>query len=479
MRQRTFIFASLILLLALLAISLTVNPVARADGLLQDVPRLDGYKIYFTEDNGEASRFDRSDQGLSRFAGLLSQLGAELETLEWRTGIPSDADLIVIAGPTGLNGDQIARLWAYLNNNQGRILLLAGPPLGRGRGIAANNGLFGLMWADMGVRVRDDVAVVESSFLENASPDSPTVVAHFVTNLQDPNHPITANASGELNFFQARSLELDISDRSVQITPLVFSANNFYGETNYNDFLGGGEVTYDSGDDTTRSALVLAAALEDPALQAKLVVVGDRDFAVNGIGLSSSPPSTDALLYPENARFLTRAAAWLLDADPATTEALTFGVPGPTATPTLVPTPVVLNSDVEIALTANNLAPQSGDALIYRVTVTNNGPDPANDINVAMELPGGITYVLSNTTTRGGYNLDEGTWAVGNLNVEDTAELFIVVIVDVNPQGTEISATANITDSDSVDSNADNDSATTTITVNAAASLAIKPIMVS
>ncbi len=114
--------------------SLSFHPVVQADALLQDVPRLDGMNIYFTEAAGEASRFDRSDVGLSRFAGLLSQLGANLFTLEWRTGFPSDADLIVIAGPTSdFAPDQIARLWSYMNN-KGRVLLFADAVLSnRGR----------------------------------------------------------------------------------------------------------------------------------------------------------------------------------------------------------------------------------------------------------------------------------------------------------------------------------------------------------
>ena len=167
MRQRTLIFACLTLFLVLFVVGLSVNPVVHANPPLQDVPRLDGYKIYFTDGNGESSRFDRGEQGLSRLAGLLTQLGANLDTLEWRTDIPTDADLIVIAGPTSLGGDQIARLWAYLNNNQGRLLLLAGSPLDRSGIIRsrANNDLFDLIWADMGVRVHDDVVVVESYFL--------------------------------------------------------------------------------------------------------------------------------------------------------------------------------------------------------------------------------------------------------------------------------------------------------------------------
>ena len=76
-----------------------MNPTVQADNLLQNVPRLDGMKVYFSEANGEASRFDRTATGLSHFAGLLGELGANLYTLEWRTGVPADANLVVIAGP--------------------------------------------------------------------------------------------------------------------------------------------------------------------------------------------------------------------------------------------------------------------------------------------------------------------------------------------------------------------------------------------
>ena len=60
----TIVFASVVVISPITQVS--------AANLLQDAPSLDGYKIYFTEANGEASRFDRSAEGLSRFAGLLS-----------------------------------------------------------------------------------------------------------------------------------------------------------------------------------------------------------------------------------------------------------------------------------------------------------------------------------------------------------------------------------------------------------------------
>src|SRR5690606_14879801 len=88
-----------LLLAAIVVVSALPSTRVQADTMLQGVPRLDGYNIYFSEAFGEASRFDRSGAGVSRFAGLLQLLGANLYTLEWRTGIPADADLLVIPGP--------------------------------------------------------------------------------------------------------------------------------------------------------------------------------------------------------------------------------------------------------------------------------------------------------------------------------------------------------------------------------------------
>jgi hypothetical protein len=123
----------------------------QAEGLLQGVPRLEGFKIYFTEANGEPSRFDRNEGGLSRFAGLLWDLGATLETLDWRSSIPEDADLIIIPGPSDdITPDQIARLWSYLETNAS-LLLMVDPLGGTGRrvtGVQSGSGLFELTWSD-------------------------------------------------------------------------------------------------------------------------------------------------------------------------------------------------------------------------------------------------------------------------------------------------------------------------------------------
>src|SRR5690606_1499770 len=132
-------------------------PEASAAPLLQGVPRLDGVHIYFSESNNEASRFDRGPQGISRFAGLLRLLGAELHTLEWHRVIPADADLVIIPGPTqDLSAEQVARLWLYMSD-RGRVLLLANPTALGSRAFNWRTGLFRLLVDDLGVRGRDDV----------------------------------------------------------------------------------------------------------------------------------------------------------------------------------------------------------------------------------------------------------------------------------------------------------------------------------
>lgn len=311
---------------------------------LQDTPRLDGVNIYFTESAKEASRFDRTGAGISRFAGLLRLLGANLYTLEWRTGFPTDADLIVIAGPTDdLSPDQIARLWSYLNNN-GRLLLLADPVVTPVRALPANSGLFQLMWADMGLRARGDVAVIESSMqsmvAEGTEEPSPVSVAALVADFAaadiNRDHPVTADIDGPLAFFGARSLEFDASLQGFEVQPLVYTDSSFYGESEYADYVGEGIVEFNIGADTARGPLALAAAFSNPTTGSRMIVIGDRDFATNSSGFVTSPPNTASFVYPDNVRFMLNAVTWLLDTDAVD---LSFPTPGPTATATITPSP--------------------------------------------------------------------------------------------------------------------------------------------
>ena len=357
MRTRTlFLSATSVFLIAvMLATSLPPTFHVEADNVLQGVPRLDGFQIYFTEAGGEASRFDRTELGLSRLAGLIELQGAELYTLEWRTGVPADADLVVIAGPSkDLSADQTAWLWAYLQEG-GHLLLIAEPNVAGFKALPSNSGLFTLLWNDMGLRARDDTVVTEGGTrlasppgdkVEKGTPtptplppiEQPELISQFVTTNLNVPHPILSGLDGGLAFFEARSLEVDESPSESQVTALVTSDSLFYGEVSFADYLAGSPTEYDTETDTTRTALALAAAIENIETGTRIVVISDRDFATNGKGLQTSPPYSASFLYPDNVRFLLNAVTWLVGAEGPVQ--LTFPTPGPTVTPTVTPSPV-------------------------------------------------------------------------------------------------------------------------------------------
>jgi hypothetical protein len=349
MRVNPWLSAVALFFAALLAFALRSPLPAQADVTAQETATLAGINIYFTESALEASRFDRSDAGMSRFAGLLRQFGANLYTLEWRTGFPTDADLIVIGGPMNdLAPDQIARLWSYINNN-GRVLLLSNPLPETTRGaLPATSGLFQLMWADMGIRALNDYILTEPPAVEGdaqpASPEAtpeplllPPIVRFLTTDIQ-PDHPINQGLEGELSFSGARSIEVDAAVQGFIVTPLVFSPPEFYGEANYVDFTRSGVLQYNIGTDTSRGPLPVAAAFENPTTGSRIVVIGDSDFARNGAGLQTSPRYSAGFIYPANARFLVNAVTWLVERESVE---LALPTPGPTATATTSPTPTM------------------------------------------------------------------------------------------------------------------------------------------
>jgi uncharacterized repeat protein (TIGR01451 family) len=85
--------------------------------------------------------------------------------------------------------------------------------------------------------------------------------------------------------------------------------------------------------------------------------------------------------------------------------------------------------DLTIAKTASQTDLSSGDTLTYTLTLTNQGPDMATEIEVQDQLPASVTYV-SNTPSQGTYNANTGVWRVGDLANQAQATLMITVTVD-------------------------------------------------
>lgn len=343
-RSRILIITSMLALLLL-----SYGNIAAQDG----DDELAGAHIYFSESSNEASIFDRSEEGLSRVAGLLQQLGAELFTLDWRFDIPADADLVVIAGPTrDLSPEQMARLWVYLVGG-GRLLLIAEPlvvstsqgvtSIEANRALQATRGFFELTWADFGIRGRDDVLIHEDEVSTAGEITPEDLLTDFVSTV-DETSVIQIEPDDTLAFFGARSIEFDASIQPYRVTPLVYADPAFYGETAYGDFVETGILEFNVGADLRGPELAVAVAVELETIGARIILIGDRQFVTNGNGLQTSPPNSPNFVYPGNVRFTLNSIGWLLGNESGLSIPLTFSTPAPTATdapmiPTNTPAP--------------------------------------------------------------------------------------------------------------------------------------------
>jgi len=367
-----------VVLIALLALSSIVVAQDTEDEEPLNTVAIDGSVIYFAEENGEATRFDRNTLGISRFGGLLQQQGAQTFSLEWNSGIPDEADLLIIPGPTdSLNPDQVARLWLYINNG-GRVLIAAdgfnsdannGRLDGTNDALQANDGFFELAFPDFGFQPSGTVLVAERSTFEPAeltintdtaadaddeedgesesaetlsqpepvqdNPLLPPFVYESTTGSIDADHPITTDLTGPLFFSGARPIEVDQNTEGLILSPLVFSTSQFYGETNFRDYFRDGVFAYNIGEDQPPSERPIVIALDVEASGARVVLFGDVDMLANSGGFQSSPSYTSNFVYPDNVQLALNSVAWLLESDNPT---LTFNPPGPTATPTIFPT---------------------------------------------------------------------------------------------------------------------------------------------
>jgi uncharacterized repeat protein (TIGR01451 family) len=129
------------------------------------------------------------------------------------------------------------------------------------------------------------------------------------------------------------------------------------------------------------------------------------------------------------------------------------------STSVLAPINIVATAaDIAITKTVTNATPAVGTNVTFTVSAHNLGPDPTTALQVADNLPAGVTLV-SATPSQGTYSA--GTWNVGILASGATATLQLVVNVTGTTPATNTASRASSTP---VDPNAANDTASSTVT---------------
>jgi uncharacterized repeat protein (TIGR01451 family) len=97
---------------------------------------------------------------------------------------------------------------------------------------------------------------------------------------------------------------------------------------------------------------------------------------------------------------------------------------------------------MNIAATASNSSPKVGQQFHYTITVTNNGPDAATDVQITDGIPAGLTFNGA-TASQGSYNHSTEVWNVQTLASGASATLELFVTPTANLADTTV--TKNVT----------------------------------
>ena len=117
------------------------------------------------------------------------------------------------------------------------------------------------------------------------------------------------------------------------------------------------------------------------------------------------------------------------------------------------------NADLQVSKTVDNSNPSVGQNVTYTITLTNNGPGTATNIEVTEQLPTGLTFVSGNPST-GNFDSGTGIWAVSSLSNGASATLQITATVNT---ASPVTNTAQVTGSDQTDPTPGNNQGSATV----------------
>lgn len=249
-------------------------------------------QIYFVKGHAEASPQDVGEDGCSGFAVRLKGLVHDVSEFELgRSGIPDDADLIVVLGPhSDLSQTELERLRNYFES--GGRLLIASDPVLPGEGGQLRSFLMSL-----GVDAGNDVVIDPASRGVGGNALMTLVVRYA-------KHPALRDCPIGSLFPVARSIRRASNvPPSLQMTEVAFTSEETWAETDLSA-LEDGKANYDEGIDFS-GPISVAVLVEQQDGKGRMVVLGDSDAIKNAFFHAA-----------RNRDFLMSLTGWLLDEMP-------------------------------------------------------------------------------------------------------------------------------------------------------------------
>ena len=217
-----------------------------------------------------------------------------------------------------------------------------------------------------------------------------------------------------------------------------------------NDVLGAGFVY--------QSATIAGGSLQDDSASPTLVWqiddiapgdVAELTYDVEVVAVADGAGDVDSTAYV-NAAEVTSAERWDPDSDPESSfdvDDLDDGIDDDDEVVIQVDPAV---ADLFLAKVASNTAPALGELVSFTVTVTNDGPDAASDIEVSDVLPAGLVYEAASIAggdTRDDLGAPTLVWTIASLAAGDSTDLTYnaeVTAVTGGPNGLDPTAFVNL-----------------------------------
>lgn len=226
-------------------------------------------KICFLEGHGERAITDNEAQGFSNVEKVLKSENYETATinLATSTGVPTDCAVIVVAGPKqSMLPPEVSTLGKYLDGG-GKAMLLLDPN--------TDPQLDEILKA-WNIRLGNDIIIDASAANQmfGGGALNPLVFNYGA-------HPITKDFTRTMTVYpNARSVKVgEATGTGATVTTLLTTSESSWGETELTPNV---EPKLDEGKDAKGPVtLGVAASKSSEGKEARLVVIGDSDFAAN------------------------------------------------------------------------------------------------------------------------------------------------------------------------------------------------------
>ena len=227
--------------------------------------------VYFLTGHGEYSPEDTGDQSYSKAKSTLEAKNYTVKLLNLLADnkIPNDANMIVIAGPTKPVTDNEVKLLSDFQDKGGSLIVMEEPTLRTDFGDAPDP-LAKYLSDKWGILLGNDV-IVDPTSGQAYSPFAASYSSHAITD--------KLQRLGTA-FPTARSVSTGKAIDGVTDTELIKTADQSWGETDLEGLKNGQQPQADPSKDFM-GPVPLAVAGERTGSQAKVVVIGDSDFAID------------------------------------------------------------------------------------------------------------------------------------------------------------------------------------------------------